>query len=68
MSRSADHGEVLVKAGEEGHLHYRVFFSDEDHQWVAQADEYPSVSWLADNPLEALGALMDIIFDEALGL
>ena len=50
-----------------GHLHYKVFFSGEDDQWVAQADEYPSLSWLADDPLTALGALMDIIFHEALG-
>lgn len=47
--------------------HYKVFFSDEDDQWVARADEYPSLSWLADNPLEALAGLMNLIFHEALG-
>lgn len=52
----------------EGYLHYRVFFSPEDGQWVAEAEEYPLLSWLAQNPLAALAGLMDIIFHERLGL
>lgn len=54
-------------SGNDGYLHYRVFFSPEDGQWVAEAEEYPLLSWLAQNPLAALAGLMDIIFHEALG-
>jgi len=40
---------------------YRVRWSEEDQQWAATADQYPSLSWLADNPLEALAMLMELL-------
>jgi len=40
---------------------YRVRWSEEDKQWAATADQYPSLSWLAGNPLEALAMLMELL-------
>ena len=39
------------------HYTYRVFWSDEDQEFVALCAEFPSLSWLADTPAQAVSAL-----------
>jgi predicted RNase H-like HicB family nuclease len=36
------------------HYTYRVTWSDEDDEFVATCAEFPSLSWLAESPAEAL--------------
>jgi predicted RNase H-like HicB family nuclease len=36
------------------HYTYRVIWSEEDSQWVGLCTEFPSLSWLAPTPEEAL--------------
>lgn len=39
---------------ESSHYAYRVIWSVEDEEYVATCVEFPSLSWLADNQIEAL--------------
>ena len=43
------------------HYCFRVQWSAEDHQHVATALEFPSLSWLADDPVGALVGLRDLV-------
>ncbi|MGK2319275.1 hypothetical protein [Gordonia rhizosphera] len=43
---------------------YSVRYSDEDNEWLATTPTYPSLSWLAGTPEEALAGLQRLI-DEA---
>ena len=36
------------------HVHYQVNWSDEDAEWVATSPEFPSLSWLAATPQDAI--------------
>ena len=43
------------------HYTYRVTWSAEDDEHVATVAEFPSLSWLAPDPQEALGGLVDLV-------
>lgn len=43
----------------------RVHWSDEDAEWVATVDEYPSLSWLAVSAEIALLGLAELLADMA---
>ncbi len=40
---------------------YRVTWSDEDEEYVGQCAEFPSLSWLAASPEEALQGIRDVV-------
>ena len=42
------------------HYTYRVIWSDEDEQFVGLCAEFPSLSWLASNPEEALRGILKV--------
>ncbi len=42
---------------------YRVSWSAQDDQFVATCVEFPSLSWLATTPEEALGGLCPLVGD-----
>jgi predicted HicB family RNase H-like nuclease len=43
------------------HYTYRVSWSDEDEQYVGLCAEFPSLSWLASNPEEALRGIRNVV-------
>jgi hypothetical protein len=43
------------------HYTYRVAWSVEDGEHVATVAEFPSLSWLAPTPVEALAGLADVV-------
>jgi predicted RNase H-like HicB family nuclease len=43
------------------HYTYRVAWSAEDDEHAATVAEFPSLSWLAADPQEALGGLVDVV-------
>lgn len=43
------------------HYTYRVTWSSEDEQHVGLCVEFPSLSWLADDPQAALDGIMTIV-------
>jgi predicted HicB family RNase H-like nuclease len=45
------------------HYTYRVAWSAEDDEHVATVAEFPSLSWLASTPVEALSGLADLVRD-----
>jgi predicted HicB family RNase H-like nuclease len=45
------------------HYAYRVTWSAEDDEHVATVAEFPSLSWLAATPVEALAGLADLVRD-----
>ena len=45
------------------HYTYRVTWSAEDDEHVALCAEFPSLSWLAPTPQEALAGLRELIQD-----
>ena len=45
------------------HYTYRVAWSAEDNEHVATVAEFPSLSWLAPTPVEALSGLADLVRD-----
>jgi predicted RNase H-like HicB family nuclease len=45
------------------HYTYRVVWSVEDGEHVATVAEFPSLSWLAPTPVEALAGLADVVRD-----
>lgn len=45
------------------HYTYRVAWSVEDEEHVATVAEFPSLSWLAPTPVEALTGLFDLVRD-----
>lgn len=40
---------------------FRVFFSEEDGEWVAVSDDELFLSWLAPTPQEALDGLIKVL-------
>ena len=42
---------------------YRVTWSNEDEEYVALCAEFPSLSWLADTPEEALQGIRQVVAD-----
>ena len=42
---------------------YRVTWSEEDEEYVALCAEFPSLSWLADTPEEALQGIRQVVAD-----
>ena len=45
------------------HYTYRVAWSAEDGEHVATVAEFPSLSWLAPTPVEALAGLANVVRD-----
>ncbi len=45
------------------HYMYRVVWSEEDGQWVGLCAEFPSLSWLAATPQEALRGILKTVAD-----
>jgi len=45
------------------HYTYRVRYSTEDDQFVATVAEFPSLSWLADQPNDALTGAIALVAD-----
>ena len=45
------------------HYTYRVAWSVEDGEHVATVAEFPSLSWLAPTPVEALAGLANVVRD-----
>ena len=45
------------------HYTYRVVWSVEDGEHVATVAEFPSLSWLAPTPVEALAGLAEVVRD-----
>lgn len=43
------------------HYTYRVTWSAEDGEYVAVCLEFPSLSWLTDNPLDALAGIRTVV-------
>ena len=43
------------------HPRYEISFSNEDREWVATSSEFPSLSWLAGTPEEAMKGLEKLI-------
>ncbi len=43
------------------HYTFRVEWSAEDDEWVGLVAEFPSLSWLADDPVEALQGIRGIV-------
>lgn len=42
---------------------YRVHWSNEDQEYVGTVAEFPSLSWLADDPDEALSGIKALVAD-----
>ena len=42
---------------------YRVTWSGEDEEYIALCAEFPSLSWLADTPEEALQGIRQVVAD-----
>jgi predicted RNase H-like HicB family nuclease len=53
----------LMNKPEPTHYTYRVAWSAEDREHVATVVEFPSLSWLAPTPVEALNGLTDLVRD-----
>ena len=47
---------------------YRVTWSDEDQEYVGLCAEFPSLSWLADNPEAALRGIRDVVAETVLDM
>ena len=47
---------------------YRVTWSDEDQEYVGLCAEFPSLSWLADNPEAALRGIRDVVAEAILDM
>lgn len=45
------------------HYTYRVTWSEEDEEYVGQCAEFPSLSWLAATPEQALQGIREVIAD-----
>lgn len=43
------------------HVAFRVHWSEEDEEYVATCPDFPSLSWLAPGPVEALKGLLGVI-------
>ena len=39
---------------------YKVFWSEEDQEYVATCDEFPSLSWLSECPIQALCGIVGL--------
>ena len=43
------------------HYNYQIVWSEDDNEYVALCDEFPSLSYIAKTPKEALEGLLEII-------
>ena len=50
----------MKRPSEIDHYTYRVIWSDEDEQYVGLCAEFPSLSWLASSPEEALRGILRV--------
>ena len=42
---------------------YTVYWSDDDQEWVGRCDAFPSLSWLAPDPVGALAGIRKLVAD-----
>lgn len=47
----------------EDKLNYSVFWSEEDGEYVATTELFPSLSWFANDPVEALAGLYVLVIE-----
>jgi len=52
-----------MKTLQNDHYSYRVFWSQEDMEYIGLCAEFPSLSWLASTPVDALKGIQSIISD-----
>ncbi|AVI03668.1 HicB-like antitoxin [Gordonia phage Confidence] len=52
---------MSVETIHRGHPHFSVSYSNEDQEWVATTPDFPSLSWLAAKPDEAIAGLARLI-------
>jgi predicted RNase H-like HicB family nuclease len=45
------------------HYTYRVTWSEEDNEYIGLCTEFPSLSWLAENPETALKGIRKVVSD-----
>lgn len=50
-----------MKTLQNDHYSYRIIWSQEDNEYVGLCNEFPSLSWLASTPEEALAGIRNII-------
>lgn len=48
------------------HYSYRVIWSEDDNEYVGLCAEFPSLSWLAKSPEEALHGIREVVADVVL--
>ena len=53
---------------ENDHYTYRVFWSEEDKEYVGLCAEFPSLSWLAETQEEAFQGIRDVVADVVLDM
>jgi hypothetical protein len=59
------HALCLLGLTEMTHYRFQVAWSPEDDAHVATCQEFPSLSWLSDDPVSALSGLQDLIAELA---
>jgi predicted HicB family RNase H-like nuclease len=52
-----------MKTLQNDHYSYRVIWSEEDKEHVGLCAEFPSLSWLAHSPEEALHGIREVVAD-----
>ena len=50
-----------MKKLQHDHYSYRVIWSEDDNEYVGLCSEFPSLSWLAVSPAEALGGIRKVV-------
>ena len=45
----------------EPHYSYRITWSPEDQEYVGLCEEFPSLSWLAENPLDTMSGIHRLV-------
>lgn len=52
---------MSVETIHSGHPEFSVSYSNEDQEWVATTPDFPSLSWLAAKPDEAIAGLARLV-------
>lgn len=50
-----------MKTLQNNHYSYRVIWSEEDKEYVGFCAEFPSLSWLAQSPEDALHGIREVV-------
>jgi predicted RNase H-like HicB family nuclease len=52
-----------MKTLQNDHYSYRIIWSQEDSEYIGLCNEFPSISWLAATPEDALAGIRNIVVD-----